>query len=105
MQLNELAERAGIWCDSYRPRRHRTPEFIFAHLHEEVSEAWKCWRRDELVVTFDRLGPPHGLPAELADVMIDVAIIARKFGIDLDGAVDQKFVLDLDRRLAAKRGR
>jgi NTP pyrophosphatase (non-canonical NTP hydrolase) len=52
-------------------------------------------------VTVAFAAKPKGLPAELADVIIMVSIIAGKHNIDLDQAISEKFA-ELDLRLTQK---
>lgn len=111
MTLNEWAEIMGTWSQEYRTKKERTPEFMFAHLHEEVSESWKEWREGRVKQHTDyvtkhdvTLEKPEGLPAELADVILIVVAIADKFDIDLDAAVQEKMDY-LIARLAAKRAK
>lgn len=101
MKLNELGKKGSKWVRAYRPKKHRTTDAFFAHMHCEVSEAWREWREGRIEMTFNKAGKPHGLGAELADVVIMAAIVAHENKIDLDHAVDEKFA-ELLRRLDSK---
>lgn len=60
-----------------------------AHLHEEVSEAfreYRAGRRGHAVME----GKPAGVAAELADVVIGCFYIAEQQGFDLLAAVEEK---------------
>lgn len=101
MTFNELAKRGAKWEKKYRPYRHRTDDAQFAHLHCEVSEAWRECREGRLTLRRGTKGKPQGLPAELADIIILASAIAGRHKIDLDKAIEIKFA-DLDKRLLEK---
>ena len=64
-----------------------------ANMHAELSEAWEDHRsgKDPLAVTFDDLdSKPHGIPVELADVIIRIADTCQELGIDLDRVIEMK---------------
>lgn len=74
-----------------------------AHLHEEVSEAFRAYRLTKgCVLTTDAAGKPQGVPAELADVVIGIYYIAQRFGFDLDAAVERKHRYNLTRSYEAE---
>jgi NTP pyrophosphatase (non-canonical NTP hydrolase) len=60
-----------------------------AHLHEEVSEAFKAWRifRDFAIHYEPGTMKPIGVPIELADVLIGIFYNAELHGIDLEAAL------------------
>ncbi len=74
-----------------------------AHLHEEVSEAFRMWRlRKDFSVTVDDKGKPQGVPAEFADVLIGLFYLAELHGFDLLAAVEQKHRYNLGRDYVAE---
>lgn len=74
-----------------------------AHLHEEVTEAFKWWRlHQDFEVTIDADGRPHGVPIELADVLIGLFYLAELHGFDLLAAVELKHRFNLTRDYAAE---
>lgn len=108
MDIKELQQRTHVWSKAYRSKKERHPAFIFAHLHEEVSEAWKEWREGRVAHYAHKvmkhgvkIKKPEGVGAELADVVILATVAADELGIDLDKAIADKFEY-LDARLAAK---
>ncbi len=104
MNLTKLAKRAEKWSREYRPRQRRSDDAQYAHLHCEVSEAWRDCTDNNFglrMVPGDGHDKPKGELAELADVIIMVAVIAGKRGYDLEAAVDIKFA-ELDKRLEIK---
>lgn len=111
MNIATLQRRGGEWARAYRTKKERHPGFLFAHAHEEVSEAWKAWREGDTELRYEKvrkhgtkIQKPEGLGAELADAAILIAIIAEEMKIDLDEAIENKFVY-LDARLEAKRNK
>lgn len=74
-----------------------------AHLHEEVSEAFRAFRlTKDYALTLDASGKPQGVPAEFADVLIGMYYIAERFGFDLDAAVETKHRYNLTRSYEAE---
>lgn len=74
-----------------------------AHLHEEVSEAFRAWRLYRDVET--RTGPdgrPEGVPIELADILIGLFYNAERMGFDLLDAVERKHRFNLTRDYQAE---
>lgn len=66
------------------PLRANTFSEELAHIHEEVSEAFKAWRTyKDFAVHFDAAGKPLGVPIELADVLIGIFYNAELHGMDL----------------------
>lgn len=108
MTLNELRDQAylnaaakGFWDGVDYP----TPECIAAKLaliHSEVSEALEDAREGKF---FTLLKPPDaggnrkpvGFPSELADIIIRVADLAGKLGINLEREVLLKMVYNASR--------
>lgn len=69
-----------------------------AHLHEEVSEAFRAWRKHKSADLWrDENGKPQGVPAELADVVIGCFYNAELFGFDLLEAVRIKSAYNASR--------
>lgn len=74
-----------------------------AHLHEEVSEAFRAYRLTKtFALTEDETGKPQGVPAELADVAIGMFYIAERWGFDLLAAIDVKHRFNTGRSYAAE---
>lgn len=66
-----------------------------ALLHEEVSEAFRWWKKNPMGVAGDLEphiieGKPEGVPSELADILIRLLDMAAAYRIDLDAAVAEK---------------
>jgi NTP pyrophosphatase (non-canonical NTP hydrolase) len=73
-----------------------------AHLHEEVSEAFRAWRKSKdvtITFAFDD-GKPTGVPVELADVAIGMFYMAERWGFDLLDAIELKHQWNLGRSYA-----
>ena len=106
--IAEWSEIAGKWAERYYSKKEKAKPFRFAHLHEEVGEAWKAWREDDLEPRTEKvtkhgvkLVKPEGLPSELADVIFITMALADDFGIDLEAALHKKYEY-LAERLSAK---
>lgn len=106
--FTELQGWAGEWSRAYKSKKERKPAFLFAHLHEEASEAWKEWREGRIAQTTHevkkhgrKIRKTEGLGAELADVVILAFAIADDQGLDLDADIADKRKY-LEARLAAK---
>lgn len=84
------------------PQRQNSFAEELAHLHEEVSEAFKAWRiyRDFEIHVVD--GRPHGVPVELADILIGIFYNAEIHGIDLEGALRVKGAFNRQRDYTAE---
>ena len=76
--------RSGIYADHVR----QVPESL-ALIHEEVSEALREWRKDDMFPNSRSRGDgkPEGMPAELADIVLRVCDLAGALNIDLDAAI------------------
>lgn len=69
-----------------------------AHLHEELSEAFREWRRHKnFDIRHSENGKPEGIPIELADVLIGLFYNAELHGFDLFAAVEEKHRFNLTR--------
>lgn len=101
-----LQQRCFAECATanWDPDKQNTFAEEIAHLHEELSEAFRAWRRykDCRVVVVD--GKPEGVPIEFADVLIGLFYNAELHGFDLLAAVEQKHQFNL-RRNYVKEGR
>lgn len=74
-----------------------------AHLHEEISEAFRAFRATGGCERwFAPSGKPEGVPAEFADVVIGMFYIAERWGFDLLEAVEEKHRYNLRRSYAAE---
>lgn len=74
-----------------------------AHLHEELSEAFRAFRqRKDFQITIDANGKPQGVPVELADVLIGLFYNAELHGFDLFAAVELKHQYNLTRNYVAE---
>lgn len=77
--LYEECDRAG-----WDPGRRNTLAEELAHIHEEVSEAFRAWRLyHDTDIHFDDDGKPQGVPIEFADVIIGLFYNAELHGFDL----------------------
>jgi hypothetical protein len=80
---NEIATAHGFWDG---PEQDNIPTKL-ALVHEEVSEALKCFREGEMELTWhlDKNGQqkPEGFGIELADAIIRIADLAQQKGVDL----------------------
>lgn len=61
-----------------------------AHLHEEVSEAFKAWRKYRDCEIRYEDGKPEGVPIEFADIIIGLFYNAELHGFDLFNAIEVK---------------
>lgn len=83
---------------NWDPEKRNTFAEEVAHLHEELSEAFRAWRRNkDCRTTVDENGKPQGVPIELADVLIGLFYNAELHGFDLFAAVEQKHQYNLTR--------
>lgn len=74
-----------------------------AHLHEEVSEAFREYRRyKNFEVRYQPDGKPVGIPIEFADVLIGLFYNAELHGFDLLEAVEIKHRFNLTRSYQAE---
>lgn len=87
-------------CESagWDPDKRNTFAEECAHLHEEVSEAFREWRLNKnFDINYDDRGKPGGIPIELADVLIGLFYNAELHGFDLLSAVEIKHAYNLSR--------
>lgn len=74
-----------------------------AHIHEEVSEAFREWRlHKDARIRHTEVGKPTGVPIELADVVIGCFFNAEEMGFDLMAAVEMKHRYNLTRDYQAE---
>lgn len=110
MKVRTLQRRVRTWA-----RWDNPPEFNIyyhlGHIGSEVSECYEAVREGHLKQ--HRKGKPYdpariiwkgkkpdGLPAELADVVIQAAKVAEICGIDLEAAIEEKMKYNEARRQA-----
>src|SRR5678810_1361140 len=82
---------------NWDPERRNSFAEEIAHLHEEVSEAFRAWRLFKDFEIHETNGKPEGVPIELADVLIGLFYNAELHGFDLLAAVEQKHQFNLTR--------
>lgn len=91
----------------YRKPEERTPEYLLAHLTEELGEVVAAWRRGKLKRKIGRkagVDHPEGMGSEIADVVIMCAILAEEMGFDLQDDIEVK-MRSLEDRLDHKRAK
>jgi hypothetical protein len=97
-QCWEECERAG-----WDPKKRNSFGDETAHLHEEVSEAFRAYRKTHgFEITYDEDGKPQGVPIEHADVLIGLFYNAELNGYDLLEAVRIKHEYNLQRSYEAE---
>lgn len=104
--MSDLQKRLFDECETARwdPDKTKTFGDEIAHLHEEVSEAFRAYRlrHDPAAIWIDEDGKPQGVPIEFADVLIGLFYNAELHGFDLLAAVDQKHAYNLNRDYGAE---
>lgn len=103
--MSELQRRLFDECETagWDPDKRNSFAEECAHLHEEVSEAFREWRlHKDFEIRFDADGKPTGIPIELADVLIGLFYNAELHGFDLLAAVEVKHEWNLRRSYQAE---
>lgn len=64
-----------------------------------VRQLYREWQpaTDEVMTKLGFIGKPVGFPSELADIIIRVADLAGRLGIDLDAEIQRKFAFNRTR--------
>lgn len=87
---------------NWDPERKNTfPEEI-AHLHEELSEAFRAWRKYKDCEVREVNGKLEGVPIEFADALIGMFYNAELHGFDLLAAIEQKHQFNLRRNYVSE---
>ncbi len=98
--MSDFQRRLFEECETTRwdPDKRNTFGEECAHLHEEITEAFKEWRvRKDAAIWYEPDGKPRGVPIELADVLIGLFYNAELHGFDLMEAVEIKHRWNLRR--------
>jgi NTP pyrophosphatase (non-canonical NTP hydrolase) len=98
MQINELSEEIELVSAFYAERHSidRTDDWFVLKLNEEVGELTQAYlARAGQARDKGRTGAQleEGFRAELADVLAQVLLIARRFDVDLTEEVDRKWLV------------
>lgn len=89
---------------NWDPEQRNTFAEEITHLHEELSEAFREWRRHKnFEIRYGGNGKPEGIPIELADVLIGLFYNAELHGFDLFAAVEEKHRFNLTRNYVAEK--
>ena len=96
MELRELSEELEVISRVYA-RRHgveRTDDWLVLKLHEEVGELTQAYL-ERSGRSRSRGASPDDVDAafraELADVLAQLLLVARRFDVDLDAEVERKW--------------
>jgi len=66
-------------------------------IHSEVSEALEDYRDGNMNTVLDDKGKPCGFPSEIADIVIRVADLCGRLGIDLESEIKTKMAYNATR--------
>lgn len=96
---NDLQRRLYDECvtANWDPERRNTFAEEIAHLHEELSEAFRAFRRYKDFQVREVNGKLEGVPIEFADALIGMFYNAELHGFDLLAAIEQKHQFNLGR--------
>lgn len=87
---------------NWDPERKNSFAEEIAHLHEELSEAFRAWRRYKDCEIREVNGKLEGVPIEFADALIGMFYNAELYGFDLLAAVERKHQFNLNRNYVAE---
>lgn len=88
---------------SWDPHDVNTFAEEIAHLHEEVSEAFRAYRVGSLEISYrESDGKPEGVPVEFADVLIGLLYNAERMCFDLGDAFEKKLAWNRQRDYVAE---
>lgn len=87
---------------NWDPEKRNTFAEEIAHLHEELSEAFRAWRQYKDCQVREVNGKLEGVPIEFADALIGMFYNAELHGFDLLAAVEQKHQFNLARNYVAE---
>jgi NTP pyrophosphatase (non-canonical NTP hydrolase) len=98
MQINDLSDEVESVSAFYAERHHidRTDDWLVLKLNEEVGELTQAYlaragqARDKGRTSAELEGD---FRSELADVLAQVLLIARRFDVDLTAEVDRKWLV------------
>lgn len=87
---------------NWDPERRNTFAEEIAHLHEELSEAFRAWRKYKDCEVREVNGKLEGVPIEFADALIGMFYNAELHGFDLLAAIERKHQFNLSRNYVAE---
>lgn len=90
-----LSREKGWWDEQPEPEKV-IPEKLCL-MHSEISEALECYREGDMKLRRREDGKVEGFPSELADVVIRAYDLAGALGIDLDAAIEEKYLFNVTR--------
>ncbi len=90
-----VAKASGWWSNLDGTPKQRNIGELIALMHSELSEAMEGARKD---LMDDHLPHRKMLEVEMADVLIRIFDFAGGFGLDLEGALQEKLAYNQQRR-------